>query len=60
MEKSLVEQMGASTPNAACGDYHLPDLSLPPQEKRPIGVWGRRRYDYLRKHKEPIYTSLFP
>lgn len=38
------------------GDYLIPDL-IPPDEPR-IGFWGRRRKEYLRKHKEPIYTGL--
>lgn len=25
------------------GDYWLPDLTLPTEEERPIGVWGQRR-----------------
>ena len=25
------------------GDYCLPDLTLPPEEERPVGVWGQRR-----------------
>lgn len=38
------------------GDYLIPD-QVPPETPR-IGVWGRRRRDYLRKHKDPIYTGL--
>ena len=38
------------------GDYLIPDL-VPPEEPR-IGVWGRRRKQYLRQHRDPIYTGL--
>lgn len=38
------------------GDYLIPDL-LPP-ESPLIGVWGRRRQNYLLKNKKPIYTGL--
>lgn len=38
MEKTLFEQMGGTYTRQ--GDYLLPDLSLVPQEERPIGVWG--------------------
>ena len=38
------------------GDYLLPDL-IPPEAPR-IGVWGRRRKQYLRQYRDPIYTGL--
>ena len=34
--KSLFEQMGGTY--TQCGDYLLPDIELPPQEERPIGI----------------------
>ena len=36
--KSLFEQMGGTYTQQ--GDYYLPDLKLPPEEERPIGVWA--------------------
>ena len=40
-----------------CGDYYIPDLTLP-EETRPIGKWGRMHREYL-KAKHPItYTNL--
>lgn len=38
------------------GDYLLPNL-IPPKSI-PVGIWGQRRRDYLRRHKDPIYTGL--
>ena len=38
------------------GDYLLPDL-VPP-ESLDIGIWGRRRRDYLQKHRNGIYTGM--
>ena len=38
------------------GDYLLPNL-IPPKSI-PIGIWGQRRLDYLRRNKDPIYTGL--
>jgi len=38
------------------GDYLLPDL-IPPESPR-IGIWGMRRRDFLRKHRNGIYTGL--
>lgn len=39
-----------------CGDYYIPDLKLP-EEKRPIGKWGRMHRDYLREY-HPIQFNL--
>ena len=40
------------------GDYCLPDLILPPEEERPIGVWGQRRLRYLKQHHKILYCNL--
>ena len=37
-------------------DYLIPDLKLP--ETPRIGVWGMRRRDFLRTHRDAIYTGL--
>ena len=54
--KSLFEQMGGTYTQQ--GDYSLPDFKLPPEEERPIGVWGQRRLRYLREHRPILYTNL--
>lgn len=38
------------------GDYLLPDLITP--EAPRIGVWGMRRREFLRNHRDGIYTGL--
>lgn len=40
------------------GDYYLPDLALPAEEQRPIGVWGQRHLRYIREHRKALYTGL--
>ena len=40
------------------GDFYLPCLTVPPEEKRVIGVWGRRHLQYLRLHRKAMYTEL--
>ncbi|MBQ3264310.1 MAG: TnpV protein, partial [Ruminococcus sp.] len=40
------------------GDYNLPDLKLPEQEERKIGIWGQRRRRYLKQHRPILYTNL--
>ena len=38
------------------GDYYLPLLTVP--EVPPIGIWGQRRYHYLKEHCPAIYSSM--
>ena len=40
------------------GDYLLPDLKLPEQPNVEIGIWGKRRLQYLKKYHPIIYTNL--
>lgn len=40
------------------GDYYLPELALPPEEEKPIGLWGQRHLQYLKEHKQFIYLNL--
>ena len=41
------------------GDYYLPDLELPAEEERPVGIWGQRHLRYIREHRKSFYTGLF-
>ena len=56
MAKTIFEQTGGTY--TMQGDYFLPDLTLPPEEKRPIGVWGQRRLRYLKQHHKILYYNL--
>ena len=38
------------------GDYYLPSLVAPKSPK--IGRWGMLRFNYLRKHREALYTIM--
>lgn len=40
------------------GDYLLPNLTLPEQENREIGVWGQRHKTYLLNHHKVRYYNL--
>ena len=56
MAKTIFEQMdGIYTMQ---GDYCLPNLTLPTEEERPIGVWGQRRRQYLKQHHKILYYNL--
>ena len=40
------------------GEYYLPELALPPEEEKPIGIWGQRHLQYLKEHKRLVYINL--
>ncbi len=40
------------------GDYYIPVLTLPSEEQRPIGKWGRMHRDYLKEHRPILYNDL--
>ena len=54
--KSLFEQLDGTYTRQ--GDYCLPDVCLPPEEKRPIGIYGQRRRSYLKEHHRVLYYNL--
>ena len=56
MEKSLFEQMGGTYIQQ--GDYMLPNLILPAEEERSIGIWGQRRARYLKQYHKILYYNL--
>lgn len=56
MAKTIFEQMGGTY--TMQGDYYLPDLTLPTEEKRHVGVWGQRRLRYLKQYHKILYYNL--
>ena len=54
--KSLFEKSGGTY--TMQGDYRLPNLTLPAEDERPIGVWGQRRLNYLKHHRKVLYFNL--
>ena len=40
------------------GDYYIPNIILPEPDKRPIGMWGRKRLAYLKEHRPALYNRL--
>ena len=54
--KSLFEQSGGTY--TLQGDYRLPNLTVPAEDERPIGVWGQRRQNYLKHHRKVLYYNL--
>lgn len=54
--KSLFEKSGGTY--TMQGDYRLPNLTVPAEEERSIGVWGQRRLRYLKQHHKVLYYNL--
>ena len=56
MDKTIFEQTGGTY--TMQGDYRLPNLTLPAEEERLIGVWAQRRRQYLKQHHKILYYNL--
>ena len=57
MAKTIFEQMGGTYTRV--GDYYLPNLKLPEEEKQAnIGVWGMRHKRFLKENHRVLYTNL--
>ena len=55
-KKTLFEQLGGTYHEES--GYHIPDLRLPEEEEKPIGVFGQRHLRYLWEHRKVTYTNL--
>ena len=44
-------------PYVKVGDYYFPNFTLPP-DAGDIGFWGRRRKEFLRKHRPILFNEL--
>lgn len=40
------------------GDYYIPNLVMPKQEKITLNQYGRMRFNYLKEHKKADYTIM--
>ena len=57
MAKTIFEQMGGTYTRV--GDYYLPNLKLPEEEKQAnIGVWGMRHKRFLKENHRVFYANL--
>ena len=57
MAKTISEEMGGTYTRV--GDYYLPDLKLPEEEKQAnIGVWGMRHKRFLKENHRVLYANL--
>lgn len=57
MAKTIFEEMGGTYTRV--GDYYLPNLKLPEEEKQAnIGVWGMRHKRFLKENNRVLYANL--
>lgn len=54
--ESLFEQLGGTYTRQ--GDYCLPDVCLPTEEERLIGIYRQRRRAFLKAHHRVQYYNL--
>ena len=40
------------------GDYKIPNITLPAEASKPLGVWGLKHKDYLMKHKRVQFNIM--
>ena len=40
------------------GDYYIPNLTMPKQEKITLNKYGRMRLNYLKEHKKAEYSMM--
>ena len=57
MKKTIFEETGGIY--VRCGDYFIPNLTLPEEEEpRFVGVWGQRHLQYLKEYRKTVYLDL--
>ena len=54
--KSVFETIGGTY--RQCGDYLIPEISLPNAKTTPIGKYGRMRHRYLKEHRRVLYNAM--
>ncbi len=55
-EKTLFEQLGGTYHEER--EYIVPDLRLPEEKERTIGLFGQRHLQYLREYRRVTYINL--
>ncbi|MBR2883954.1 MAG: TnpV protein [Clostridia bacterium] len=54
--KSSFEQNGGTY--RMVGDYKIPNITLPAEANKSLGVWGLKRKDYLMKHSRVQFNII--
>ena len=56
MNKSSFEQNGGTY--RMVGDYRIPNITLPAEANKPLGIWGLKRKNYLMQHKRVLFNIM--
>lgn len=56
MNKSSFERNGGTY--RMVGDYRIPNITLPAEASKPLGVWEMKRKDYLMNHKRVQFNIM--
>ena len=56
MNKSSFEQNGGTY--RTVGDYKIPNITLPAEARKSLGMWGLKRKDYLMNHKRVQFNIM--
>ena len=56
MNKSSFEQSGGTY--RTVGDYRIPNITLPTETNKPLGVWGMKRKYYLMQNKRVQFNIM--
>lgn len=56
MAKSIFEEIGGTYHEE--NGYLIPDLTLPTEEEKPIGIWGQRHKSYQKERRKATYITL--
>ena len=40
------------------GDHYIPCPTIPKEEQRPIGIWGRWHLRHIREYRKGLYNNL--
>ena len=56
MNKSLFELNGGTY--RMVGDYKIPNITLPAEGNKSLGVWGLKRKEYLMNHKRVQFNIM--
>ena len=56
MTKTIFEEMGGTYRQV--GDYLLQNITIPAEDKEPVGLWGQRHARHLKEHHKVLYVNL--
>ncbi len=56
MQKSSFELKGGTY--RMVGNYRIPNIALPAEASKPLGIWGLKRKDYLMQHKRVQFNIM--